>query len=101
LYIRKDHRVRRLRDGLSTLMFLALASLFTGFFGAVWELFSRMSAVAAGKQQPSVLFAVWLFESTATMIAAHIVTLAISLFWFLILGKALRIERAEAALLME
>jgi uncharacterized membrane protein len=101
LYIKKDHHVRRLRDGLPTLLFLALASLFTGFFGAVWDLFVSMSAAAVNDTPPAIPFNRWLFESTATLIAALLVAIVASLAWYLILNKVLRVERAEASLLLE
>jgi hypothetical protein len=101
LYIRKDHHVRRLRDGLPALLFLAVAGLFVGCFGVVWELFSVMSLAGRGEMHPAIPFNQWVFESTATLIASLLVTIATALAWFLILNKVLSVERAEASLLME
>jgi uncharacterized membrane protein len=101
LYVRKDHHVRTLRDGLPTLMFLALAALFVGCFGLVWELFASMSAAAAGDTHPAIPFNRWMFESTATLIASLLVAIVTALAWFLILNKVLRVERAGASLLLE
>jgi len=101
LYIKKNHHVRRLRDGLPALLFLALASLFIGCFGVFWDLFAAMGGAVAGAIHPAIPFKQWVFESTATLIVALFVAIIAALAWFLILNKVLRIERAEASLLLE
>ena len=101
LYVRRDHHVRRLRDGLPTLLFLALAALFVGVFGVVWDLFFAMSAAAASGTDPAISLHHWIFESSATLIVSLLVSLLATLAWFLILDKVLRIERAAASLLLE
>jgi hypothetical protein len=101
LYIKKDHHVRRLRDGLPVLLFLALASLFVGCFGIVWDLSAAMATAVASAVHPAIPFSQWVFESTATLIVALFVAIITALAWFLILNKVLRIERAEASLLLE
>ncbi len=101
LYIKKDHHVRRLRDGLPTILFLALGALFVGVFGVVWDLFAAMATAAAGDVHPAIPFQQWIFESTATLIVAFLVAISAALAWFLVLNKVLRIERAEASQLLE
>jgi hypothetical protein len=101
LYIKKDHHVRRLRDGLPALLFLALASLFVGWFGVIWDLYAAMSVAVTSNVHPAIPFSQWIFESTATMIVAVFIAIITALAWFLILNKVLRVERAEASLLLE
>lgn len=101
LYVRKDHHVRRLRNGLDALLFLAPAGLFVGCFGALWELHTTMSAIAFGGVEPRIPVNRWLFESTSTLIGSLLLTIVVSLAWFLLLNKVLRVERAEASLLLE
>jgi len=101
LYVKKDHHVRRLRNGLPELLFLALAGSFVGLFGVVHGLWAATFGAAMERGDPAILFHRWLFESVATLIVGLLVTIAASLAWFLILNKVLRIERAEASQLVE
>jgi hypothetical protein len=93
--------VRRLRDNLPALLFLALSSLFVGCLGLVWDLYAAMSLAVTSNVHPAIPFNQWIFESTATLIVALFVAIITALAWFLVLNKVLRVERAEASLLME
>jgi hypothetical protein len=101
LYIKKDHGVRRLRTGLPSLLMLGCASIFTGWFGFIAGMYHAMSGIAGGVERPDLCIMNWLLGSVATMIASLMVAILTALLWFLLIGKVRRIERAEAALLLE
>lgn len=101
LFLKKDHRVRGLRRWLPALLMLACAALFNGAFGYFVTLHATMMRIASGRQDAGELLMGWLLGGTATMILSLLVATLAALLWFVLMNKVLRIERAEAALILE
>jgi hypothetical protein len=101
LQIRQDHRPRRLRRGLALLPGLALACVATGF-GVQWVelwLAARRVAPAPGDYLPHLVD--WALRGSATLIVSFHAAILCALLWFVIERRIARIERHEAALLLE
>ncbi|MHC4943677.1 MAG: hypothetical protein ACYTG7_11730 [Planctomycetota bacterium] len=100
LFIKKDHKQKTLRSGISALLFLGFANIFTGLFGFTWELYFAMQRMQMDVDRAGDLFVQWLLGGTATMIFCLLAAIIAALIWFVLDSKASRIEQAEAAYLL-
>jgi hypothetical protein len=100
LFMGKNHRPRRLRRGLPSLLFIACAALFNGVFGFFLEMQSSMFRIAAEYETGGAQIMPWLVGSTATMILSLLAAILAALLWFVLMSKVRRIELLEAARLL-
>ena len=113
IYIKKDHKLKRLRRGLSLLLFLAGCSLAVGVFGYYMELFLAkegdsvlgayfmMTTVVPDSEKTLVDLTNWFIRSSSLVMVSMIVTIIAALIWFVLMNKVNKIEQAEAAFLLE
>jgi hypothetical protein len=109
LFIRKDHDIRTLRNGLTILPFLGTASLFLGAWGYFIEIYSYQGGVVLPVS--SLLFVLlpispsmdqiyqiaecFTRSASVIMTASFIASITI-IFWYALLYKITKIEQAEA-----
>ncbi len=101
LYLKQDHEPRRLRNGLWLLLFLAVMSLGLGHLGAVVELYLTARRIVADDGTTFRNLVGFMQGTSAMLVVSMLVAVAISVLWFVLLGTAQRIERAEAEVLLE
>jgi hypothetical protein len=86
---------RRQRWGLIPLIFLAITSVGLGVYGLVVELFLAARRIAADVEGMYAYIGRGLVGSSATLIVAMMVAIAISVMWFMLRSMVQRIEQAE------
>ncbi|MBN2088445.1 hypothetical protein JW964_02480 [candidate division KSB1 bacterium] len=113
LYIKKDHHIKRIHRGLSSIAILGGLNIFLGIFGYVIELYaSRQTPMYSGAfdvittavENDSEFFfqAVERVANCASMaMVCTLVTIMTALIGFIFLNKIQQIEQAEAAFLLE
>jgi hypothetical protein len=101
LYIKKDHRVRRLRRGLTPLIALAGVDVVIGIQGFVFLLHSSFTLflITAGPMDRDL--GRWMIQSSATAVVSLSVAIIMAVVWFVLTNKIAAIERAEVAHLLE
>ncbi len=100
LFLLRDHRPRRLRRGLDTLLGLSVLQVFLAF-GGVW--FTGVGSVRSIAREPlraGVVTMQWLQHSLALLILALSLGLLAGLVWFFLLTRVVSIEHQEAAALL-
>ena len=108
LYIRRDHRVRQLRKGISTIFYAATASLVINIFGVVYELLWTINTTLAVIHRSLKDIDMWLYyfvhwvlrTSGTSVISLWIFILGIML-WYFLDSKVRRIEATEYQVLLE
>ena len=114
LYIKKDHQIKKLRTGLSLILGMAVLNLAIGIMGYVVELFLAednallfMNHLAyiittreAGSGQTLSNITTWMIKSSSLIMFTLVSTIIIAFFWYILMNKVLKIERAEAAVLL-
>lgn len=111
LFIKKDHNLRTLRSGVGTVAFLGLTALAVGVFGYFVELYrsggaamileSKLFHVVTMKTMDLLSVADWLTKISSLVMTSLLAAIFTAMLWFLLVDRILRIERAEAALLLE
>jgi len=115
LYIKKDHKIHRLRKGLSLFLFLGLASLFLGILGYFVELvagnhsslmFETQLFFIISGHAPGIGLALhealrWMLKTASLILISMFAAIVASLLWFVLFNKAVRIEQAEALTLLD
>jgi hypothetical protein len=92
---------RRLRESLTTPLFLGAASLVVGFAGTGIDLYRTLVRMAFNPRHAAPLFAKVVLESTATLAVALLVALAAGIAWFYLAGRIARLEDEAALTFME
>lgn len=87
---------RRLHESLATPLFLGAASLVVGFTGTGIELYRTLMQMAATPQSAAPLFSRAVLGSMATLAIALLVALAAGIAWFVLAGRAAKIEDEAA-----
>ena len=113
IYIKKDHRIRKLRTGLPTIMFLGSSGLLIGIGGYFYELYSAGSNMMYSGL-PGVLITIIekndnlfffsverILKCSSMAMVCVFVTIFIALIWFFLMNKIINIEMAEAVCLLE
>lgn len=96
-----DHESpRRLHDNLATPLFLGAASLVVGFAGTGIELYRSFKRMALSPEHAATLFSKVVLGSTATLSIALLVALAAGVVWFVLAGRAAKIEDQAAQAFM-
>lgn len=100
VFVRRDHRPRRLRRGLHAILALALVGLVLGVCDYVLETYLTALAIRADVDHLFPLLVLWLQRVTAMWIVCLLATIVSATFWFVLARKVACIERLEAAALM-
>jgi hypothetical protein len=116
LYLKKDHRLSELRNGLSSLLALGGASLFTSMAGYFIELYSLTQPAVLFASNPLLLLILttnnphdmaifqqipdWMIRTSAMVMIGILASIMAALFWFLLNAKISRIEQAELETLL-
>ena len=111
LYIKKDHHIKNLRNGLDWILYFCGAILFFGIFGYFGELYvSSQSVNYLGpffflsflSDSPSLHLSVeWLVRNSSMMMTCLGSAMITSLYWFILINKAGKIEQDEASILLD
>jgi hypothetical protein len=86
---------RQQRWGLRPMIFLAITSVGLGVYGLVVELFLAARRIVADVEGMNLYIARGLVGSSATLIVAMMVAIAIGVMWFMLRSMIQRIEQAE------
>ncbi len=113
LYIKKDHSINKLRSGLPELLLCGGFSIITGITGYFVELYQAgyygilldidlFFVIPVFSSDSPLLVMVESMISTSAMIMASLtVGLLTGLIWYILTNKVLKVEQAEAILLLE
>lgn len=100
LYLKKDHDVRRLRNGLDALIGISVLSVAVGHYTLLIELFRIARAVVNDVDRAFMGAVICVLRAAPVMNLALLVAIATALLWFVLSGKVKRIEAAEASVLV-
>jgi len=115
LYIKKDHQVKKLRTGLSLIFGMGALNLVIGILGYVMELFLAedtallfvnhlayiITTQEAGSGQTLSNITTWMIKTSSLIMFTLVSTIIIAFIWYILMNKVLKIEQAEAAVLLE
>jgi hypothetical protein len=91
---------RQLRESLATPLFLGAASLVVGFAGTGITMYRALMRMAAVPEHAAPIFARAFLGTTATFAVALLVTLFAGIVWFVLAGRAARVEDDAAKSLL-
>ena len=101
LFIKRDHRIRFIRQGLPLIFFLGISSLFMGVYGLVTDTYITMSQIQMSLPSASIRMMNFLLGISSLMIVSLLVAVLTELIWFFLMNKVIQIELAEATVLLE
>ena len=115
LFVKRDHRMDRLRQGMPTLMFMGGINLVLGIAGYFLEMYYRggdtmlmetyffllLPSGAPGHELRLSQITDSLMRGSSLMMFALLVTMLTAVIWYLLENKITRIELAEASLLFD
>jgi hypothetical protein len=97
-----DHpNPRRVRDGLAAPLFLGAASVVLGFLGAGINMYRSLVAMVMDPQHAAPVFAKAILDNTTTLSLALLVALIAGVVWFVLAGRATRLEDDAARVYLE
>jgi hypothetical protein len=97
-----DHAsLRETRNALAAPLFFGASSIVIGFAGAGIELYRTLKLMAADPEKAAPLFSGVVLEVSSTIAIALLVALAAGVAWFVLAGKATRLEDKAARTFME
>ena len=97
-----DHAsFRETRNALAAPLFFGASSIVIGFAGAGIELYRTLKLMAADPEKAAPLFSGVVLEVSSTIAIALLVALAAGVAWFVLAGKATRLEDKAARTFME
>lgn len=114
LYIKKDHQIKNLRTGLSIIFGLGVLNLVIGVMGYVIELYlaedtallfvNHLAYIITTQEIGSAArlsdITTWMMKSSSLIMFTLVSTILIAFIWYILMNKVLKIERAEAAVLL-
>lgn len=101
ILLKQDHHPRRLHRGMDGLRILALVLPLLGLLGG-WSEAYRLSVDAAAAARPlAALLLAWGLRASALLVISLALGLLTALAWFFLAGRIGRIERDEAAILLD
>ncbi len=114
LYIKKDHQLAKLYNGLHSILFLGVINLSIGVFGYLKELYSAgvsglffisylgclVNWYVPGSDQNLANITQWMMKSSSLVMFCIIVTIFTATIWFFLLNKIAKIEQAESMYLL-
>ncbi|MBN1996702.1 hypothetical protein JW935_04055 [candidate division KSB1 bacterium] len=108
LFVKRDHNIRTLRNGLTTLLFLGSASVFFGVWGYFLEIYTRVGTAMLPTNSFITLITTVnpgqeylarmvdsLIKSSSVMMATLFFVCLTAVFWFVLLERIEKIEKAE------
>ncbi len=101
IYLRKDHRVGRVHQGLSTLLFFGLLATALGAFGFSIELYLALEKLIFNYDGLWLYLIQWLERGLPLLLLSFTITLATALTWFTLINKVQKIVTAELSFLRE
>jgi len=115
LFVKRDHRMEHLRQGMPTLLFMGGLSLVVGIAGYFLEMYFRggdtmlmetyffliLPTGAPGHELRLYQITDSLMRCSSLMMFCLLVTMLIAVIWYLLESKIIRIELAEASLLFK
>lgn len=100
LWLRGDHRPKRLHTGLAAMLGLSVLQLFLAFVGVGVTAWAALRAVDLDPAEAGITTMHWLLGALALLVMSMSLALVCGLAWFILLGKVAAIERADAAALL-
>ncbi len=100
LYVKKDHRSRRLRYGLSLLLLGSGASLLAAGFGFTVGLHQVMEKLVLDVEGLWLYVVRWLLTGAPVMLLGLLTAMAAALFWLMLTHAVERIEQMEVQTLL-
>jgi len=114
IFLKKDHQLAKLRQGLNSILFLGVINLSIGLFGYLKELYSAgvsgmffisylgflVNWYVPGSDQNMMNITQWMIKSSSLAMFCILVTIFTSAIWFLLLNKIVKIEQAETIYLL-
>lgn len=115
LYLKKEHNLRTLRNGLTPFLVIAGLSLLTGIMGYFVELaitddkflwygqylFFTITPRVFDVYGEIIHFINWMMKTSAMIITSIFVAIVSAIFWYIFQNKVMKIEIAEASILLE
>lgn len=111
LYIKKDHSIRNLRNGIDRILYFCGAIFFFGISGYFGELYLSSQTVNylgpffflsfLSDSASLRLSAEWLVRNSSMMLTCCGSAMIILLYWLMLINKASKIEQAEALILLD
>ena len=115
LYIKKDHQLDKLRNGLNAILFLGIMNLSIGVFGYIKELYSAgiqglffvsylgflITSYGPEASNELMLITQWMMKSSSLVMLCILVAIFTAMVWFILLNKVSIIEQAEASYLLK
>jgi len=115
LYIKKDHRLQKLRTGINSILYLGLLNILIGSLGYIFEILSSGAQgimfvpfllILIDTSPPEAVLMLndiigTMIRSTSLMMVCILVTMITALFWFGFMNMIAKIEYAEAIFLLE
>lgn len=115
LYIKKDHLLKKIRTGLSLILGMGVLNLVIGILGYVIELLMAedsallfvnhlayiVTTQEAGSGQTLSNITAWMIKTSSLIMFTLVSTISIAFIWYILINKVSKIERAEAAVLLE
>lgn len=115
LSIKKDHQLKRLRQGLPLMLFFSGGSIVLGVYGFFIETWLAGNQIiqlwfsilfSINPANPDLMpiiyqFMLYLMKCSTMLITSFLVTIFLALLWFVYDNKITQIERAEAAILLK
>lgn len=96
IYILKDHNIKRLRAKLPSILFLGGANLLVGVLGFFIHLYLTLSKISSDIEKTLIYSIEWLISSSAYLMICLILTLFLSILWYTLYTKIVKIEAAAA-----
>ena len=115
LYIKKDHQVKKLRVGLSLIIGLGAFNFLIGVMGYLIELYQAgdnamlfvnhlayvITTQGPGSAQTMTDITTWMIKSSSLIMFTIVATIIIAFICYILINKILKIEQAEAMVLLE
>jgi hypothetical protein len=99
IYLRKDHRMGRVHQGLPTLIFFGLLATALGAFGFSIELYLALEKLIFNYEGLWLYLIQWLELGLPLLLLSFTITLATALTWFTLINKVQKIVTAELSFL--
>ena len=113
IYIKKDHRLNKVKKGIPFLLFITGLSLVSCMWGYYWQLYNfkeyghiletkMIYLLVITDDSPTVYRDIidWMIASSSFIMIGMLAAILIALMWYFLMNKISKIEEAEAAILL-
>jgi hypothetical protein len=109
IYIKKDHRLSKVKKGIPFLLLISGLSLVSCMWGYFWQLynFKEWGHILETKmiyllhtRHPLYPMVDWMISSSSFIMIGILAAILIALMWYFLMNKISKIEEAEAAILL-